>query len=102
MIFKIKKSARNLLAFLSLSLVFLLIFLSTFLAYGETLIEANVQDTFYISPDGITIEKQIEHCGRLGVDIREKLLKASNKNEAAAGISNNQLPSQKQLDDFSN
>jgi|GEM_PF-4356722 len=42
-------------------------------AHAETLMEVNVQDTFNIAADGIRVEERIEHCGRLGPDLREKL-----------------------------
>ncbi|MFH0803308.1 MAG: hypothetical protein V2A78_13115 [bacterium] len=42
-------------------------------AFAETIVEVNVQDTFNIAADGIRVEERIEHCGRLGADLREKL-----------------------------
>lgn len=59
-------------------------------AHAETIIEVNVQDTFNIAADGIQVEERIEHCGRLGPDLREKL---SGKPDG--------LPSRKALASFS-
>lgn len=82
-----KTEYKNLSSFprfsLSYCLFTLLLFLSLLLlpstfsllpyAHAETIIEVNVQDTFYIAADSIQVEERIEHCGRLGPDLREKL-----------------------------
>ena len=72
----------------------LLLLPSTFIlhpsAFAETIIEVNVQDTFNIAADGIQVEERIEHCGRLGPDLREKL---SGEPDG--------LPTQARLDEFS-